>query len=148
MAANKLAVLRRGLHLVPVDDDGREIVRKLRPGVAVMVEVSRNRSVPQHRLAMGLFRKVWERLPADGKLTWPRMENLRDAILEAVGYCEEYATLDGEIRRQARSVAFDKMDHGEFSAFLEMAVRLLCEKVIPDIDDQALLDEVEDMVAR
>lgn len=143
----KFTAIRIGGDLRPVDEEGLKAVRRCVPGVEVVCEVHPKRSAQQHRYAMGLFRKVHDSLPEDKEKLFPRMENLRDAILMECGYKETLYGLDGKPYEKPLSVAFDAMEPDEFTQFVDAAKRLITTVIIPGLDNQALEDEVWDMVA-
>ena len=143
----KFAAIKRGKNLVAVDDDGRDIMRKLSFHKPIMVDVKQKRSVHQHRLYWGLIRKVHDNLPERLDSMWPRPENLSKAILERLGYTDEIYGLDGKVFKQVQSIAFDNMDHTEFSEFMDQAIQLITTVIIPGLNAHDLHEEVLDMVA-
>ncbi len=145
--AHKFAAVKVGAHLQPCDSDGRDIIRRVAAGQPMMVEIKPSRSTQQHRLAMGLIRRVWENVPEKSSHLWPTMETFRYMLLEATGYSEEYTRIDGSKCVKAKSIAFDRMDSIEFSQFFEAAIDLIQARIIPGLDSQALKDEVLDMIA-
>ena len=145
--ATKITLVKVGGVLRPGDDDARAVIAALTPGTPVLCELRQGRSVRQHRFAMGLFRKVWENMPEAKTGLWPRVENLRDAILIATGYVEQVIDVQGMAHLRAKSIAFDKMSQDEFGRFVQDAIAVICRDVVPGLDSAALEEEVLDMVA-
>lgn len=144
--AKRFAAFRKRGSLSPCDDDGREVINSLTAGDPVMVEVTQKRSVRQHRLYFALLNRVHENLPVEMAARYPKVENLRQAVQFACGLFEECVAIDGSRYYKAQSIAFDKMDQGEFGEFFRKAVDVIVEYVIKDLDADDLLAELETML--
>ena len=146
MATRFAAVRHRGA-LRPCDDDGRDTIRALTPGKPVLVEVSQSRSTKQHRLYFAMLRKVHENLPDESRNRFPTVDALREAVQLACGWFERFQGLDGRTYLKAKSIAWDKMDQDEFGLMFREAMEVLCRYVIEDLDNEALVDELQEMLS-
>lgn len=145
--ATRFAAVRGGGALKPIDDAGREALLALTPGAPCMVEVTQPRNLRQHRLFFALLRKVHDNLPVEMAARYPTVETLRQAVQFACGLFDECVAIDGTRYYKARSIAFDKMGQEEFGELFRQAVDVIVTYVIEDLDAQALLDEVEEMIS-
>ena len=148
MGMSAVVFARKGNVLRPADDEAREALRRISPGVPVMVDLRQRRNVRQHRLYWKLIRTVHRNLPKDLKETWPTVEKLSDAIKIALGACDGITDISGSPRHHVpHSIAFDKMDQTTFQAFFEQAVNLIRTRIVPGLAEADLEAEVMDLVA-
>ena len=115
---------------VPVEGD----FDSLPLGKDLRVKITVARSSPQNRW----FHKVLQELFANQD-TWPTFTLFRNAIKEALGVCEVY-DVKGKRYVEYHSFAFHKMEQSDFNQFLDRFVRLVCERIIPQLDEQATWD--------
>lgn len=114
---------KRGLTLVPADQEGRELQAKLQDGGTVFVQLWMPRNMKQHRKYFAVLRNVVE---ATGR--WTSTEHLRRDILIALNrFDEEVNRLTGEVRQVPHSMAVASMPKAEFEQLYEDTIRLLTE---------------------
>ena len=74
--------------------------------------------------------------------TWPTATLFRNAIKRALGLVEVH-TVKGVDYYEYPSLAFNKMEEPDFIQFCDRFVKLVCERIIPQMDEQsarAMLD--------
>jgi len=121
--------------------DGGELPR-IKLGAVVRVEIKQPRNARHHRLFFALMNKVFE-----NQETYETLDDLVNVIKIATGHCKTYHKRNGEPIHVPRSIAFHKMDQTQFSEFYAKVVRLVCERIIPGLDDVDLKAEIERIVA-
>jgi hypothetical protein len=74
---------------------------------------------------------------------WPSAECASDSIKIAVGHVDQVAdALTGEIHLRPKSIAFEKMEEGEFIRFFHRVVWVITARLIPNMDAETLTREV------
>lgn len=132
-------VMRRGPFLAPMTPADASALDKLPIGKALRVDVRQPRSVPHHRLYWSMLALVCDNL--DGLTT----EALHGLIKLRTGYAVEIRTKRG-VERVPGSIAFDKMDQGEFRAFFDKAIAFVNAEIIPGIGSLELEREARLML--
>ena len=112
----------------------------LREGRVYQAEITQPRNVKHHRLYWVLCHKIAEALPE----TFEGEKGVDAWIKLATGH--SYFIPDpftGEPSMVPGSIAFHAMDQVQFDAFYALAIKRVCERLIPDMDNVLLRDEVE-----
>lgn len=128
-------------HLTPVDQAGEDYLRKLKFGDVVAVEVKKPRNVKFHRLYWQLVSTVFE-----NQERYETPEQLHSALKIAAGIYDPLPMPNGVIHKIPGSIAFDKMDDTEFSAFFDRVCDLIAQHFLPGITVAALKHEIEVMI--
>ena len=137
-------MLKRGLKgLEAADEESSEALRRIKIGSMVLCDVRRPRNLPQHKKFRALLNTVWQ---ACGQ--WDTVEELHDEIKFLTGWVDRRRVVDhstgevlGEIVKP-KSTSFSEMEQADFDQYMESAIRVICEKIVPGIDDAALREEV------
>lgn len=111
---------RSGDTLIPVDNEAKAELAKVRDGASVMAEVKHRRSVDHHRLFFGLLGKA-----ADAVGSTP--ERLLLAVKYHLGRFDLVQTKRGVVPH-FHSIAFDRMSQADFTTFFEQAVVVIAEE--------------------
>lgn len=127
--------------LEPVDDAGQEAMRGIKHGADVWVEVVRARNVKHHRLYWTLVNTVFE-----NQERYETRDQLHNALKLAAGIYEPLEMPNGAIHKIPGSIAFDKMDQIEFSAFYGRICDLIAEHFLPGVTSAQLKTEVASMI--
>lgn len=125
--------------LRPVGEIAKEVMRKLKLGATVQVEVRRPRNLMHHKKFWALMQLVSDNLdnvPAD---------TLCQVVKLRTGYVDVVRTKRGEVQIP-RSISFASMDQAEFEAFYDKAVAFICSDILPGIGKDDLLAEVESVI--
>lgn len=141
--------LHRTIHgLAAQDDAARAYLRKLKLGDVVKCEVIRPRSVKYHRRFFGMLNTVWQ---ACGD--WQTVDDLLVELKFRAGLVDRQRVIDkatGEVLAEIikpRSISFAAMSDDEFREFVDRCIKIICETMVPGLDDAVLRDEVLRAVA-
>ncbi len=138
--ASDVLLLKRNGKLEASDPISAETLAGIRDGEQVRCKIGRARNGKHHRLYWVLLTTVWENQEA-----FPTVEHLHRAVKIATGLYDEY-TIGCKTVIELRSTDFASMKQDEFSEYYDRVVRLICERVIPGMSDEALKTQVLDIV--
>jgi Protein of unknown function (DUF1367) len=133
-------------HLAPIEDQARELVRKMGDGEQVCVTVQRSNNLAFHRKLFALFRFAYQQWNPTGReiAGMPAKkspERFRKDLLIAAGHYEVILGLDGEPRLEAKSLRFDSMDQTEREQVYDDVITVLTEGLLVGLSK----DDVEAM---
>jgi len=130
--------MKRGLRgLEAADDAGVEILRRLKQGEWLRVEVTKPRNVRHHRKFFALLNLVWS---ASGQ--WASVDDLLIELKVRLGLTKDVVIhKTGEVVKVPNSISFASMDQTTFDDFYERALRELCA-MAGGIDSAILRQEV------
>ncbi len=138
--------------LVPVDDEGRELIAKLKTGQGVKAKVVRARNPAFHRKVMALFNLAYgawnpKDLPVwKGETVRPSFDRFRKDLTVLAGHYTATANLKGEVRLEAKSLAFANMDEDEFQQVYAGVLNVVWDRVLKHVAGYASPDDVERVV--
>ena len=127
--------------LVPDNGPAREAMEAVRPGSVVRVRMVKPRSGPHHRKFWALMSAV-----ADALGESVTAEKVAKVVKLRTGHVEVVKTAEGILEWPA-SIAFDRMDQGEFSRFYERALVVICNDFLPGVAPGDLRSQIEELVA-
>jgi hypothetical protein len=137
-----IMVQRRGDFLIPEAPTDGERIRRLPAGKALKAVVTQpRRSNPQLRLYFSLLDVVAENLDQD-----VTGDDLHEWMKLRLGLCVPIKTRSGRVNYVPKSVAFDKMEHDEFTAYFAQVKALVVEDLIPGLNSDALEREARAML--
>ena len=137
-----ILVQRRGDFLVPQAPTDSDRIRALPAGKPLRIDVRQpRRSNPQLRLYWAMLGLVCDNLDQPMK-----PETLHEWLKMKLGVVEPIKLRSGAIDTVPGSVAFDKMDHAEFTAYMQQAKDLLVHHIIPGMNSAALEREARAML--
>lgn len=137
-----IMAVRRGDFLQAYAPLDSELIRALPAGKPLKVAVTQpRRSSPQNRLYRALLGLIADNMDQD-----VTPDALHEWFKMRLGVTSEIKLRSGEIQTVTRSVAFDKMDHAEFTAFLTGVKRLVTTQLIPRADCAAFEREAMAMI--
>jgi hypothetical protein len=137
-----ILVQRRGEFLLPHSPMDGERIRELPAGKALKAVVTQpRRSNPQLRLYWSMLGLVAANLDQDIEA-----EALHDWLKLKLGLVTYIRQRNGKAVAVPKSVAFDKMEHPEFTAYFDKVKLLLIEHLIPGLNSQALEREARAML--
>lgn len=123
--------------LKPVDDQGTDLLRKIKVGEVVQCEVNRPRNLAHHRKFWALLNTFWQ---AAGD--WSSPYGVLIELKVRLGHVQKVVIREtGEIVSVPKSISFAQMDQGAFESFYEKALFELC-KMGGGIEPEALREEV------
>ena len=112
--------------LRPVDDAGTEVLRSIKQGEVLRVEIKRPRNVRFHRLFFGLLNLVYENVEG-----YKSVEHLLTHVKIGIGHADAMIAQDGTTIWHPRSISFAKMDEESFRAFWNKAVDFIVLHILP-----------------
>lgn len=128
---------------------------KLGDGEYVTAEIKHPRNIRRHRFYWALCTLVWQNIENE---LHPTVEDLSDAIKVMVGCRKRFWIPPGTVLEDGYvveatgtfgyrpgSIAFTNMEEGDFAAFIDRVVDLICKWYMPGLSQGALLKKVEDM---
>lgn len=112
-----------------------EVVEKWGLGEVVRADVRRPRNAKFHRKFMALMQagfEAWEpdNLEYKGQTAQKNFDRFRKDVTIACGYYELVTNIKGEVRAEAKSIAFANMDEDEFSKLYNTAIDFLLQYVM------------------
>ncbi len=116
----------------------RALIEDLPSGKMLKARITQSRSKAQNSLYWVILGKV-----VDNQNSFPSAGVLHDAIKDRLGYSTKYEFPDGYVYTHRGSAAFDKMDQGEYRIFFDRAMDLICSVIIPGLDLDELIRELE-----
>jgi Protein of unknown function (DUF1367) len=141
MSGSAIIMRRKGARLEPVTEVDRELLLDIPEGADLTVKVSRSRSPRQHRLFWALLQLV-----VDNHEYYQRPEQLLEWMKVRLGYVDETVWHDKQIWFKTRSISFAAMGQDQFKEFFTRAVDVITTDVIPEMDKEALFNEISTMM--
>jgi len=123
------------------DSQSGELLEALPNGKMLKAEVTHHRSHAQLRWYWGLIRLVHS-----NQSRYSTAERLEEMLRVAAGHCDTMITPEGMTVKVPRSIAFAKMDQTQFNSFKDQVIRIVCEHLIPGMDEGKLRAQLEEMV--
>ena len=125
--------------LVPADDESREALQSWKLGQGVRVKVTRVRNVRFMRkwfALVGVAFDAWaERMPMQivaGRAVMPNRETFRKDVTVLAGHYDPVWDINGDMRLEARSIAFANMEQDEFDRLYSRTIDVILSKILPD----------------
>jgi hypothetical protein len=125
----KIACRKQGRFLIPVDDEGLEVLAKLKDGRDVLVDVTAPRSVRHHRLFFAIckFVQMHCELFSDASI-----EEIKDALKLATGLVQRYVSTEtAQTYYVCKSISFSAMDQTAFNVFFDAACNVIAGRWMP-----------------
>lgn len=133
----------------PATDHDADLLGKHKIGTIIAAKISQPRSGRQHRYMWALVSLV-----ADNQDFYPDKGAVMTELKLKCGlydtHINRYRIGDEVLTRKVhipKSIAFDRMDGGEFSTFVDKAINVICTEIIPGMDSDELRMEVENFIA-
>lgn len=123
--------------LKAVDDQGVDVLRRIKVGEVVQCEVNRPRNLAHHRKFWALVNVFWA---AAGD--WSSPYAVLIELKVRLGHVQKVVIREtGEIVSVPKSISFAQMNQDQFTAFYDRALFELC-KMGGGIEPEALREEV------
>lgn len=138
--------------LMPADDQSSEVVSHWKQGEMVRAKVSRVRNSKFHRkffAMLDLGYDAWE--PPAGlsfkqQMAVKNRERFRKDVLVLAGFYTTTVTLKGEVRLEAESISFARMDEDRFNEVYSRVADVILQKVLTTYTRADLDRVVEQMM--
>lgn len=129
--------------LIPVDEAADIALSKIGMGDIVRVRgLTRPRNPQHHRLYWALLNMVVE-----NSEMFEDAEQLHFMLKIATGHVREFVNHEGKVFYEPKPTDFASMGQDDFNAYFDKCIRVICTRVIPGMDDQALRAEALEMVS-
>ena len=133
--------------LVPAFDTDVERLEKFKTGEVYPVEVRLARNPAFHGKVFKFFQFCFEHWAADKtderfKPTAAQFDTFRKNLTVLAGYKEVTFTIDGRLRVDAKSLAFNNMDQAEFEECYSALINAAIAHVFSGTTDQKILDKL------
>lgn len=121
--------------LVPTNEMSRELVGKIAMGKVLVGEFRQQRNPRFHAKVICLLRfafDLWDApaLEYKGIPVAKTFERFRKDITILAGHYEATVNMRGEVRLEAKSISFAKMDEAEFSAYYQTLLAVVWERIL------------------
>lgn len=129
------------LGLVPANIEAEHELSEMKvKGGLVRARLTATRSNPNNARFHAMLAVVLEALSGDPEWTYAK---LKKTLKRKCGLYEEWTDEDGVLWREYDSVAFDKMDEIDFSAFCRRAEHVIITEILPGVEQDDLVREIE-----
>jgi hypothetical protein len=134
--------------LIPSDATQLELFEELKPNGEYKVVLTQPRSLPLHRKFFALLDvafEAWEPEPQfyKGVQIEKNRERFRKDIIIMAGYFVPVVNVKGEVRLEAKSISFSRMDQTEFEALYSRVIDIILQKILMHYTRDDLEEQVQ-----
>ncbi len=129
--------------LAPSDRESEILLGGYKVGDIVRAQISKPRNPKHHRKYWALLNLVHEGTAVQD--LYPTTDKLHQAIKGALGYYSEVKLPGGKVFQVVDSIAYESMDQQAFEAFYNKVVDVIVTQIVPNLDREDLVREVETM---
>jgi hypothetical protein len=138
----EIAMRREGSHLVPVDEVSADQICQIPTTKSLLVEVKTPRNVRQFRLAWALAQVVGEAVDflhdREDSMSWLKIKARHVTMLQN--------PRTKQVAIIPKSIAFASLSQDAFNRIFNRMVWVVCNEIIPGLQEGALRAELEAMV--
>jgi len=141
--------------LTPASDADKAEIDKLRSGQAVRVKFTRVRNLKFHRKWFALARFAYDYWEPTVKVKEARralafeaernFDRFRKDLIILAGYYEAFYRIDGTVRVEAKSIAFENMSEEEFEKLFSATIDVVLKHICPQYTEEQMRNEIVDM---
>lgn len=135
--AEIICIRQPGGALIPATDEDADALRKIKAGDAVRVDVKRIRNYRFHKKFFALVKyafDIWsETVPAQeykGQPVKPDFDRFRRDLIILTGRFDAVYSARGEVRVEAKSIAFANMSEDEFEQLYSDTIDVILNKIL------------------
>ena len=151
-----------GYGLLPAHQEDLDAIKKLPNGQPLRVKLTRVRNYQFHKKWFALLNHafdMWEPLEAaprleavmavihTGKNPEKNFDRFRKDIIILCGMYDAHYRLNGEVRLEAKSVSFAKMDEDEFETLFTKTIDVICKHVLTNYTGDELRRVIDEILA-
>jgi hypothetical protein len=138
----EIIMRRRGSALVPVTEIDAEAIASIPEGKDVFVTPKHRRNPKHHRLAWALAEKLSEMCDFNDR------EDAMDFLKIKARHIKMIMDpRSGHVEIVPKSISFASLDQQAFSRIFNRMVWVICNEIVPGLEETALRREVEAMVS-
>lgn len=139
--ADTINMRRQGAKLVPCAAVDEEALSAFPEDKDLSITIKRARSYRQHKFFFALLQKICE-----NNDTYKTPEQLLIFLKVRLGYVEQVAFHDETVWWTTKSISFGTMGQDEFQKFFNASLDVIVAEIIPGLDREDIIREVENMV--
>lgn len=141
--AVELLVRVENLRLIPATVGDQELIAGLKEGKEFSSKLTSasKRSILQNRFYWKLLGIVIE-----NQEFYRGAEQLHFWLKIKLGYVEQIEFHNNQMVTRVASTSFERMEDFEFKTYLDAAIVVICEEIIPGMNSRDLVNEVERML--
>lgn len=132
----KIQLVKTNFGLKPVSDEDVKRLKKIGEGEIIEAEYKQQRNIKFHKKYFALIDLMWENDSLE--LT---KERYRKEMQLAAGYYDQYQGLNGEVRKEPRSISFAKMEEHEFNTLYQDMLQIACMRL--GVDEGTITQELK-----
>ena len=132
--------------LYPASDHDRELLTKIKAGEPVRLTFKRVRNYLFHRKWFALLNLAFDYWEPQG-IGEKNFERFRKDITILAGHYEQTVRLNGEIRTEAKSIAFANMTEDEFEKLYSTSIEVIVKYVLKNYTGEMLRSVLEQVEA-
>jgi hypothetical protein len=140
--AEMMLVKSAGGSFRPADIMTEEAMKAFKIGECARVNVTKPRNGKHHRKYWALCQLVAENTDRGWKA-----DDVHYFFKIAAGYYDEIIDAHGTIYKRVHSISFSAMDQIKFNILYTTVIHLVCDKIIPGLDEGELRKELEEITA-
>ncbi len=132
---SKAVFRRRGGSLIPVDQEGLDLLASIRDGRDVALKIEARRNPNHHRLFFAILKFCTEHAidRETGEVRFVSIEQAKTAIKIATGEVDPHIDAEsGKTFFMVRSISYAAMDQTRFSAFFDRAIYVIAHRWMPE----------------
>lgn len=127
--------------LAASDEQAMTILKRIKVGEAVKVDVVRPRNIRNHRRYWALVNLIYE----NTEMSSP--EVVHNTLKALGGHAEPIVFKDtGQIVLVPLSTSFSAMDEDEFQDFWQRVVKATCEKLLPSVTEVEIENQILQLI--
>jgi len=119
--------------LTPDDEYATELLRGIKTGSVVHVDISKPRNIQFLRKYFALLGIAFE-----NQERYTDFESFREEVIIASGFYTKHAHLDGTESKHAKSISFARMDDLEFNQLYQRTIDAIITNFLPGTDPNVL----------
>lgn len=132
---NRILLVRAPGGLAPVDQEGADVLARLKPGEHITAEIRRARNPRFHRKMMALLRfafDTWEpgEVLYNGQQIEKNFTRFRGDIMILCGHYETAIDIEGHARFIPKSISFASMGDEEFGELYKIACDVILKRIL------------------
>ena len=136
---------------VPVDIANLEVMEELTPGAEYKATLSRPRNIKFHRKLFALLKLGYdafhpEMVSYKGIVAEKDMDRFRHDITILAGHYKAVINIKGEVRLEAKSISFAKMDEEKFEKFYSSVINVILKEVMINYNEEELRQTVDEIL--
>ena len=134
---SEVILCKRLTSLIPVDDEGKEVLDGIGQGELVKVKITKPRNLKHHRKFFSMLQLVFQ-----NQDRYPTLKHLLTAVKIEAGWYEDVPIdVRGNPYFIPKSISFARMDQLEFDEFYTQAIAACC-RLLPHLNAEDIEQEV------